>query len=154
MEVANITYRAKDGKLFLDPLECEEYEKTIGILPGSVGALIADLEKLKPTMYIHGVVLVREKEANKDESAIYTRTTMCCDSLLEDYVNVNNLTEEQRYMSETVGCFIKELKKTNKDYPCQYMLAFSHNISMVPAGVMSNYNISAWRSEDKKQNNL
>ena len=45
MEVEKIIYKAKDGRLFYDPLECEDYEKTIGILPGSVGDLINELEK-------------------------------------------------------------------------------------------------------------
>ena len=149
MEVESIIYRAKDGKLFFDPLQCEEYEKTIGILPGTVGALIADLEKLEPSNYIHGIVLVREKDGEKDVSAVYARTTVCCDSLLEDYVNVANLTKEQRYIKFTVGNFINELKQTNKDYPCQYMLEYSNSVNMVPAGLISNYNKDAWRSKDK-----
>lgn len=143
MEVANIIYRAKDGKLFYDPLECEEYEKTIGILPGTVGALIKILEELDPNDYILGIVLVREENC----TAIYRRDTVCCDSLLEDYVNINNLTEQQRYLYETVGNFIEELKKNNKDYPCQYMLTYSSNINMKPCAVMSNYNEKVWKKD-------
>lgn len=150
MEVASIIYRAKDGKLFYDPLECEEYEKTIGILPGTVGDLIKSLEELDPNDYILGIVLVREENS----SALYRRDTVCCDSLLEDYVNINNLTEQQRYLYETVGNFIEELKKTNKDYPCQYMLEYSSNINMTPSSIMANYNKNAWRSKDKESNNI
>lgn len=150
MEIASIIYKAKDGKIFFDPLECEEYEKTIGILPDTVGALIADLEKLEPSNYIHGIVLVREKDGERDVPVVYARTTICCDSLLEDYVNVDNLTEEQRYIKFTVGNLIYELKQTNKDYPCQYMLEYSSNINMTPCSVMSNYNKNVWRSKDKE----
>ena len=145
MEVASIIYKAKDGKIFFDPLQCEEYEKTIGILPGTVGALIAELEKLEPTKYVFGLVLV-----NAECPTIYSRCTVCCDNLLEDYVNPNNLTEKQRYISETVGNFIEELKKTNKDYPCQYMLMHSHSIRMFPSALMANYNKSAWGEQNNK----
>lgn len=144
MEVASIIYKAKDGRLFHDPLECEEYEKTIGILPGTVGALIKSLEELDPNDYILGIVLVMEENS----SVVYRRDTVCCDSLLEDYVNINNLTEQQRYLYETVGNFIEELKNTtNKDYPCQYMLEYSSNINMTPCSVMANYNGKVWRKD-------
>lgn len=143
MEVASIIYKAKDGRLFHDPLECEEYEKTIGILPGSVGALIKSLEELSPTDYIMGMVIVKEEEC----CCFYRRETVCCDSLLEDFVNVKELTKERRYLYETVGNFIEELKKTNKDYPCQYMLAHSSNINMKPSAVMSNYNEKVWKKD-------
>ena len=149
MEVASIIYRAKDGRLFHDPLECEEYEKTIGILPGTVGALIKNLEELSLTDYIMGLVVVKEEEC----CCFYRRETVCCDSLLEDFVNIKELTKEQRYLYETVGDFIEELKKTNKDYPCQYMLAHSSNINMRPSAVMSNYNEKVWR-KDKESNNI
>ena len=149
MEVASIIYRAKDGRLFHDPLECEEYEKTIGILPGTVGALIKNLEELSLTDYIMGLVVVKEEEC----CCFYRRETVCCDSLLEDFVNVKELTKEQRYLYETVGDFIEELKKTNKDYPCQYMLAHSSNINMRPSAVMSNYNEKVWK-KDKESNNI
>lgn len=149
MKVASIIYEAKDGRLFHDPLECEEYEKTIGILPGTVGALIKSLEELSPTDYIMGMVIVKEEEC----CCFYRRETVCCDSLLEDFVNIKELTKEQRYLYETVGDFIEELKKTNKDYPCQYMLAHSSNINMRPSAVMSNYNEKVWR-KDKESNNI
>ena len=143
MKVASIIYEAKDGRLFYDPLECEKYEKTIGILPGTVGALIKNLEELSPTDYIMGLVVVKEEEC----CCFYRRETVCCDSLLEDYVNINNLTEQQRYLYETFGNFIEELKKTNKDYPCQYMIAHSSNINMKPSAVMSNYNEKVWKKD-------
>jgi hypothetical protein len=68
--------------------------------------------------------------------------------MLEDYVNVEDLQEYQRYLSETAEEFIRILKKTNKDYPCQWMIAFSENIDMDNTGIMSLYNPNVW---DKKQ---
>ena len=140
MEIAEIYYKAKDGKIFTDPLKCEDYEKTLGILPGSVGALINELEKLEPSTYIFGIVYVKEKEGK----SVYCRCTVCCDNMLEDYVNVDDLGEDKRYLYETAEEFVRLLKKTNKDYPCQWMLAFSNNIDMKNIGIMSLSNPKVW----------
>ena len=147
MEVDRIIYKAKDGRLFNDPLECEDYEKTIGILQGSVGYLINELEKNdRPKCYMFGIVLVREKDGS---STIYTRYTANLDDKLEDYVNVSNLTEEQRYESFTIGDFLKLLKNLDKDLMCQWMIVFSDNIDLSAPGIMANYNEQAWPKEKK-----
>ena len=143
MEIDTIIYKAKDGKLFQDPLQCEEYEKTIGIIPGSVGALIQALEKLGPKTYIFGVVFMKGKE----ETAVFTRCTVCCDNILEDYVNVENLREDQRYMYETADEFVEVLKKMDKDNPCQYMIVFSKDIDFKKTGIMALSNPEAWKKE-------
>lgn len=140
MEIAEIYYKAKDGKIFTDPLKCEDYEKTLGVLPGSVGRLIQELEKLNPKFYICGIVYIKEKDCG----TIYCRCTTCCDHLLEDYVNVEDLQEYQRYLYQTAGEFVKELKKKDKDYPCQWMIVFSENIKMSKPGIMANYNQEVW----------
>ena len=140
MEIAEIYYKAKDGKLFTDPLKCEDYEKTLGILPGSVGQLIQELEKLGSDTYIFCIVYVKEKTCK----TIYCRYTACCDSVLEDYVNVENLSEGKRYLYETVEEFVNMLKKTDKDYPCQWMISFSENIDFKNPGIMSNFNREVW----------
>ena len=142
MEIEKIIYKAKDGRLFDDPLKCEDYEKTVGILPGSVGDLINELEKDdKQNCYMFGVVLVREKNGT---GSIYTRYTANIDYRLEDYVNVSNLTEEQLYESTTIGDFLETLKKLDKDLMCQYMIVYSHNIDLSTPGLMVNFNKEAW----------
>ena len=147
MEVACIYYKAKDGRIFKDPLECEEYEKTIGILGGSVGELINELEKhAKPEEYVNGMVMVRKADGT---GSMYIRCTVCIDDMLEDYVNVENLSKEQRYVAQTVGELLSELKKEDKDLPCQYFLIWSDDIDLKNFGSMSNFNKAAW-GEDKK----
>ena len=149
MEIAEIYYKAKDGKIFTDPLECEEYEKTIGILKGSVAELIRTLENTaKPENYVFGIVLVRRLDYGAN---LYIRCTVCIDRKLEDYVNVENLSKEQRYEFATVSDLIQALKKEEQDLPCQYMLIWSENIDLSDAGVLSNYNKAAWRNEKDKK---
>lgn len=149
MEIAEIYYKAKDGKLFTDPLQCEEYEKTIGILNGSVGELIHTLEEMaKPEEYVNGMVLVRKPEGGGN---MYVRCTLCIDHELEDYVNVENLSKEKRYAFATVEGLLSELKKEDKDLPCQYFLIWSENIDMSGFGILSNYNKAVWpKDKDKK----
>lgn len=149
MEIAEIYYKAKDGKIFLDPLECEEYEKKIGILDGSVGDLIHTLEKVaQPKDYIFGIALVRKPNGAAN---VYTRCTAYIGYKLEDYVNVENLSKEQLYESATVDDLIQALKQEDKDLPCQYFLIWSENIDMHGFSMMSNHNKAAWpKDEDKK----
>lgn len=140
MEVATIIYKAKDGRTFTDPLECEEYEKTLGILPNSVGYLVQLLEKRKANDYIFGIVLIKEN----DKCSVYTKATVCLDNILEDYVNPENLTEEQRYLSETIGEFLAILRKRDKDAPCQWWILYDSDRSMRRPGMMANFNNEAW----------
>ena len=146
MEIDSIFYKAKDGRIFTDPLKCEEYEKTIGILPGSVGDLIRELEKLNPAEYIDAIVMIKASDGN---ISFFIRGTVCLDDWLESYVNVNNLRESQRYMYDTVGNFAKRLKQLNKDDMCQYMVIHADNLQMSKAGIMANFNKLAWNKKEE-----
>ena len=139
-------YIAKDGKLFDDPLKCEEYEKSLGILSGSVGHLINILQKeTTDKQYITGIVIVRQSDNRK----ILARYTGDISHHLEDYVNVDNLKTEQRYEASTVGGLLRTLKELDKDLPCQYMIAYSDNLNMTCCGMLSNYNPKVWNDENK-----
>ena len=48
MEIDTIIYKAKDGRTFTDPLKCEEYEKNLGAINGSIGELVKILEEKNP----------------------------------------------------------------------------------------------------------
>lgn len=142
MEILTIYYKAKDGRIFTDPLECEDYEKTLGIIPGSVAALIVALEKIaKPKAYIFGIVYVKCPDGEKK---ILIRNTTCVDDQLESYVNVKDLTQEQRYQYETIGGFIKILRTLDKDSQCQYMIVYSEDIDFASPGIMANHNKEVW----------
>lgn len=146
MEVDTILYRAKDGRIFEDPLKCEEYEKTIGIISGSCADFMRYLEEnFEPSIHVHGLIFVR----NPDGSAsIHSCATINCSDKLESYVNVKDLNEGQLYISTTVADVIRFLKLCDKDSPVQYMLAFSDDISMKHPGVMSMSNHKVWSKEE------
>lgn len=143
MEVEKIIYKAKDGRLFYDPLECEDYEKSLDVIPNSIGDLINNLEKEHVQGgYMTGIIMV--KEANV-QTTLYTECTTNIDKYLEDYVNVENLKEEQRYLTAKVDDVVKFLKRLDKDWPCQYMIVYSKNIDFQRPGVMANHNKEVWK---------
>ena len=143
MEVEKIIYKAKDGRLFYDPLECEDYEKSLGVLPNSIGDLINQLEKEHVKGgYMTGIVMIKETNG---QTSIYAESTVNIDDKLEDYVNVENLKEEQRYLTAEVDNVVKFLKKKDKDLPCQYMIVYSKYIDLHEPGVMANHNKEVWK---------
>ena len=142
MEIDTIYYKAKDGKIFTDPLECENYEKTIGILDGSVGQLIQTLEEIPKERFCNAVLITRNKEGKR---SIYSFQTVDCSDKLELFANPESLTEEQRYLSETIGGMIKLLKKLDKDDMCQYMLFHAATREFKNCGAMANLNNEVWK---------
>ena len=141
MEV-DITYIAKDGLHFKDPLECEAHEKSIGVLPNSVADVIIQLEKHDPKEYIFGILLIRHQDGT---GSIYTRYTVCCDSVLEDYVNIGDIAEEKRFMVSTFGELIAELRKENRDDPAQYTIVYDKDLSFSSPGIMASHNPLVWK---------
>ena len=146
MEIDSIFYKAKDGRIFTDPLECEEYEKTIDIVKGSAADFIQYLEsKISPKTYVHGVLYLKTPDGKKN---ILNCITACCDMQLGTFVNVDDLAPEQRYIFTTIEDVIRFLKKFDKDSPVQYMLTFSDNVDFEKPGVMAMCNNNVW---DKKE---
>lgn len=146
MEIERIIYKAKDGRIFYDPIECEEYEKTIGVLPGSIGDFLNELDKhTKDSDYIFGIV----RTLKGSEGFIFVRCTVCLDSFLEDYVNVENLPQEKRYYIATVGELKNTIKQIDKDLPCQYFIVYSSDINFKTSGSMANHNNAVWTVENK-----
>ena len=143
MEIDTIYYKAKDGRLFTDPLKCEEYEKTLGIVAGTVAALIVELEKIaKPKSYIDAIIYVKRPDGQK---TIYTPHTHCVDDQLESFVNVKDLTQEQRYEYTTMDHLIEFLRQLDKDSQVQYMIVWSDDIDFNRPGIMANHNRDVWK---------
>lgn len=84
------------------------------------------------------------KEAN-GQTSIYAESTVNIDDKLEDYVNVENLKEEQRYRTAEVDKVVRFLKTLDKDRPCQYMIVYSKHIDLHNPGVMANHNKEVWK---------
>ena len=143
MEVDTIYYRAKDGKLFTDPLECENYEKKLGVIPGSVADIISYLnEQCKPESYLHGLVYVLEPDGSK---SLYQCTTVCVANKLDSFVNIENLDINQLFMATKVKEVIEWLGRYDKDCPVHYFLCYSKNIDMSNCGVITLSNPKVWK---------
>ena len=65
MEIETIIYKAKDGRTFTDPLKCEEYEKNLGVIPGTIGELVKILEGKNPDHQVCLLVMWWDKEKKK-----------------------------------------------------------------------------------------
>jgi hypothetical protein len=69
------------------------------------------------------------------------------DCKLEDYVNVNDLQEESRYVIAKAGELIDTMKQLDKDLPCQWFILFSEDINFKAVAAMANYNKNAWNNK-------
>jgi hypothetical protein len=118
---AEIIYYAKDGRRFLDPLKCEEYERTLGLQPGTWGYAREWLRALGEGMYLNGYIAVRHEGRN----AWHHMITTSLDDYLCDYVNVDELTDDKRWTAITIGEMIKYLDaRYNDDDECIYLLTY------------------------------
>lgn len=143
MEVDTIYYRAKDGKIFTDPLECENYEKKLGVIPGSVADIISYLnEQCKPESYLHGLVYVLEPDGSK---SLYQCTTICVANKLDSFVNIENLDTDQLYIATKVKEVVEWLGRYDKDCPVHYFLCYSKNIDMSNCGIITLNNPKVWK---------
>ncbi len=143
------TYIAKDGRKFDDPCECEEYEKTLGIEEGSIGDLLMKLEKYRAEDILSGVLL----SIHDDKSITLLFDNVCVDEKLRPYLNVDNLDESQRWITNTVQDTIRSIKNTlSEDDPCQHIFVIRNKLHENDANVSSSYNPRFWE-EMKRINN-
>lgn len=135
---AEVTYIAKDGKRFTDALQCSEYEKTIGIIQGSVASLIQALEehqeKNPECKYVNGVVTAYNGSSCP---RIWHFMTVPYDDDTEE----SDPLIGEKSISITVEDAIGILRKRFKaDAPCQYTLWMSKFITESDGPIMMNYN--------------
>lgn len=140
---AEVYYVAKDGRRFTDPLKCEDYEKTVGVLKNSVADVMLELDKHDENDYIFGIVMIRHRKDGS--STVHIRFTGCVDSMLESFVNVGDLREDQRYMTSTFGELKQVLRQYDKDDWVQYMIVYSSSLEFEHPGIMASYNPMVWR---------
>ena len=112
----DITYTAKDGTRFRDPYECEEYEKRLGTKAGTVRRARIDLKALGEDRYVFGMLKVRHENTN--HYRVYV--TRCVDEKLDDYVNVNNLDVEKRWIRSTSSDVLRDMEDFYDDDLCEY----------------------------------
>ena len=137
---AELRYYAKDGRQFTDPLRCQEYERTLGLLPGTVGKAKVDLKAFGEDKYVTAIVCV----LHDDKSYSHTFITMKIDHLLEDYVNVNDLMDEKRYETATIRSILSALDLYDDDDLCEYTILYSDSMDMVNCGYTKTMNHKYW----------
>jgi hypothetical protein len=112
----NITYTAKDGRKFGDPYECEEYEKRLGTVAGTVARTRIDLKAIGEKKYVFGMLKVRHEGLNNYR----TYVTRCIDEKLEDYVNVADLDVDKRWIRNTMEDVLNDMEQFADDDLCEY----------------------------------
>lgn len=113
MEVEQIIYKAKDGRLFTDPLACEEYEKKLGIIPGTIGELVSILEKERNQEHQVSIMIMYFDKEKGVQLLPYISFQISDD---ED----DPLSFEKDKIAK-VGSVVKALKKLPQDAPAQWM---------------------------------
>ncbi len=112
----DVVYKAKDGRRFNDPYECEEYEKRLGTKAGTVARARIDLKALGEDRYVFGMLKVRHDGFTNYRSYV----TRCVDEKLEDYVDVSSLDVDKRWIRSTIGEVLRDMEQYSDDDPCEY----------------------------------
>ncbi len=141
MEI-EVIYKAKDGKLFNDPYKCREYEEQLGTESGTVARARIDLKALGEDKYVFGMLKVRNNGANK----YYTYVTRCLDDQLEDYVNVDDLDVDKRWMRSTISDVLRDMESFYDDDLCEYEFLYCEHweFNKHPFGCIRANNQKLW----------
>ena len=131
MEVASIIYKAKDGRLFHDPLECEEYEKHLGVINGSIGELVKILEEKNPDYLVCIMVMWWDKEKKQIQ--------------IEPYLSVKIADDDDTMAFEKDRIFkvknvLKDLRKLPQDAQAQWIGWVTESFTAETCRVVSSCN--------------
>jgi len=131
MEIDTIIYKAKDGRTFTDPLKCEEYEKNLGVIPGSIGELVKILEKKNPDHLVHLLVMWWDKEKKQIQ--------------MEPYLSVKIADDDDPMAFEKdlivkVKTALKYLRKLPQDEQAQWMGWVTESFAADMCTVLANTN--------------
>lgn len=134
-------YIAKDGTRFADPLICQDYEKNLAKIPGTVGCTKLELKALGEDKYVTGMLKVKSEEKGLQ---FHHFVTVCLDHILEHYVNINDLSEDQRWKVSTVKNILKILDQYEETDDCEYEFVYSDNKYFKKSGCTRSYNQAFW----------
>lgn len=140
-------YYAKDGMRFDDPIKCAEYERKLGTLPGTVGALKKTLEPYKD-YYAIGLLVVWHKE----HAYYHSFMTYNISNELEKYTDIEELSEEDLYAKCKVSTIIQLIDKNyDDDDLCEYTFFYSQSLHFNILGYMKNDNGNLWEKLESKK---
>ena len=144
---AQMIYYAKDGMRFDDPVKCAEYERTLGVMPGTIGQLKQTLEPYKE-YYFFGTLMVWHNNAAFTGSF----ATMKIARQLEEYTDIDELEEEDLYVWVKFGRFIEYLStEYDDDDMCEYSFIYSETLDFAQALCMRGNNPHIWEMMEKKK---
>lgn len=144
---AQIIYYAKDGMRFDDPVKCAEYERNLGVMPGTVRQLKQTLEPYSE-YYFSGTLLVWHNNA----ASVGTYATMKIDRQLEEYTDIDELQEEDLYVKIKFGKFIEYLStEYDDDDMCEYSFVYSDTMDFSEAFLMRGNNPRIWELMKKSK---
>ena len=144
----DVVYKAKDGRRFSDPYECEEYEKRLGTEPGTVARARIDLKELGENRYVFGMLKVRHDDVNHYR----TYVTRCVDDKLEDYVTVSELDVDTRWIRNTISDVLHDMEPFDDDDLCEYEFIYCDHCEFGgkhPFGCCRTYNPELWEEMQK-----
>lgn len=140
-------YYAKDGMRFDDPIKCAEYERNLGILPGTIGELKKNLEQYKD-YYAIGLLVVW----HKGHAYFHAFMTYNISSELEKYTDIEELPEEDHYFKQKVSSIIQMIDKNyDDDDLCEYSFFNSLSLHFNTIGYMKGGNAYLWEKLEGKK---
>jgi hypothetical protein len=132
---SNIKYVAKDGREFSDPERLERYEKALATDRNTIGFLVNLLSSLDG--YVTGVIICLHKGVTHSQPFV----TVCIDDWLKDFVDVETLTQEQRYLDSSTGrCAAVLRRKFDPEDQCEYLIIIGKTVEMDDSEYLSNFN--------------
>lgn len=142
-------YVAEDGKLFDDPLKCQDYEAhQMGVIPGSVAALIQSLKKIPKEKFCTCLFYIRQSSGK----TLFFRAAFDLEPHLAPFVNVDDLEEDKRCIIYTIDKLIKDLAQFDKDAPVCGMMVVADDIKFTgDISVMQTTNQDCWDKQSETQ---
>ena len=114
MEI-DIIYKAKDGTEFSDPLICEEYEKSLDTLPGTLGYFLRQLDQFEESDLFTGTMMYKEKDK---QVTFYMSVNMDFSDIYEGEIVTQAMKEAQRRATSTVAGVRRHFNGIDLSTPC------------------------------------
>ncbi len=135
-----IKYIAADGREFEDPVRYNHYEKALASDPNTIGYLVRLLQSIDG--FVTGVIIAEHDGHSYSQPFV----TACVDDWLKDFVDVETLTQEQRYLDSSTGrCAAVLRRRFAPEDLCQYIILIGKTVDMKDCEVFYNSNQKLWK---------
>lgn len=122
---SEMKYVARNGREFDDLKLLNQYEMALDTDPNTIGYVVRMLRSFEG--FVTGVVICEHDGLTCSQPLV----TACVDDWLKDYVDVETLTQEQRYIdSSTRRCAAVLRRRFSDEDPCQYILIIGKDVDM------------------------